>query len=187
MEYATKRGGILIEKKARGKSKWQCAEGHIFYQTFNRVKFRGKWCPECGTKGERAVRVFFRYNNIPFIPQATFPSLPKRRYDFYFQWHSKGYIVEYDGEQHFRYVRKYHKTKKGFLNAQLIDRVKTHLALMMGCSVIRIDFTQEEWIHHHLIRALHLQLPLYVSSPHLYQYLYTPLTVDQFHSYVVPL
>lgn len=183
MEWAVKRGGIFIKKIGKT-CQWQCAEGHVFNQTLNRVKFRGKWCPTCGTKGERKVREFFRKYNIPFVAQATFSEIPNRKYDFYFEWNNKRYLVEYDGEQHFRYVRKYHKTKQGFLESQRVDRVKTHFGLMIGCTVVRIDCTQEEWIHDHLMRALCCNTTLYLSYPERYKYLWTPMSREELSQYV---
>ena len=105
------------------------------------------------------------------MPQAVLPSLPNRRYDYYFEWAGRRCLVEFDGEQHFQFVRKYHRTKKGFQQSQAIDRVKTYLGLISGCQVIRIDYSQREAVAWHIATALNQTSPLYVSSFDLYSHL----------------
>ena len=183
-QLAQKKGGRLVTYRTQGRSTWQCGEGHTFSLTLNRVK-RGKWCLTCGSSvGERKVREFFRTFGIPFIPQAIFPALPTRRYDYYFEWAGRRYIVEFDGDQHFRYVRKYHKTKGNFYQAQVIDRVKTYVALLYGCHVVRIDQSQREAVAWHILTAINLGAPFYVSSPSLYTHLLqTPVTPEDLRKY----
>ena len=187
-ELAQRKGGHLVAFKNKGKSTWRCGEGHTFAITIGRVK-RGRWCPTCGSSvGERRIREFFRAYQIPFIPQAVIPVLPTRRYDYYFEWNGKRYIVEFDGEQHFRFVRKYHKAKGNFYQAQAIDRVKTYIGLQSGCHVIRVDYTQRETVAWHIVTAVNLDSPLYLSNFELYSYIIkTPVTYSELQQYAPQL
>ncbi len=142
-QHAASKGGRLIKYNGKYRSTWQCNEGHQFMLTDYKVRRRGKWCSTCGaSNGEREIRRLLTLYQLPFTQQAVMPNLPGRKFDFYFQYQGKAYLLEYDGEQHFEYVRKYHKTKKGFYEAQAIDKQKTIAGTQAGCYVIRIDYTQ---------------------------------------------
>ena len=172
-EYAAAKGGQLVKYNGTRKSIWKCREGHQFLLTEYKVKRRGKWCSTCGaSNGEREIRRLLSQYNIPFIQQAVMSNLPGRKFDFYFQYQGRAYLLEYDGEQHFEYVRKYHKTKQGFHEAQLIDKQKTYAGVQAGCYVIRIDYTQKDLIHHHIYAALQLNYQIYLSTPSMYPFLY---------------
>lgn len=169
---AQKRGGRLLRYKRSGKSLWQCREGHSFWLTGYKVYRRGKWCPHCGSSnGERTVRQCLQEWNLPFVPQAVLPLLPSRRYDFCFGHQGRRFLVEFDGEQHFRFVKRYHRTKKAFHESQLVDRIKTHVALISGYHLIRIDYTQMPLIQAHLINAISINTPVYYSTPQMYTYI----------------
>lgn len=49
-------------------------------------------------------------------------------------------LIEYDGEQHFRYVERFHKTKEVFQNARQRDKIKEELAHQNGYDVVRFDY-----------------------------------------------
>ena len=140
---------------------------------------------ECGASiGERNVRAVLQYYKIPFSQQAILPILPRRKYDFYFEYDGRKYLLEFDGMQHFKQVRKYNKSKAKFLECQLIDRVKTHAANQSGCYLIRIDYTQINNVAFHIITAINLGCALYLSNPILYKYISDiPLTQEQYQQY----
>ena len=166
---AIKNGGCNI----RGTT-WRCKYGHVFSMTAGKV-CKGKWCTACGaSQGERELKDILTQRGVHFIPQAVISQLPHRMYDFYFQYGNIGYMVEFDGEQHFKYVRKYHKSKAGFKEAQRIDWLKTNTALQAGYRVIRIDYTQKGNIAWHLDYAVAGGYPLYLSNREMYRYLVTP-------------
>lgn len=169
---AQRHGGKLLSATvSRRKLLWECNEGHKFYMSFFRVK-RGKWCRKCGSSnGEREVRRLLREWNVPFMTEVTLPMLPRRRYDYYFEYKGQRYLVEFDGEQHFGFIKKYHKSKKRFLEHQLIDRIKTYAAWNSGCHLIRIDYTQLGNVAYHLSNAVHSGSWVYLSTPELYRYI----------------
>lgn len=170
---AQQRGGVLISTTITNrKLKWQCNEGHVFWLTTNKVHRRGQWCKTCGSSiGEREIRSILREYGIPFIQEHVLAMLPYRRYDFYFQYNNRHFLVEFDGEQHFHYVRKYHKTKANFNECQTIDRIKTYAAWNSGMTIIRIDYTQRENIRNHIITAVNSPNLVYLSSPEMYNYI----------------
>jgi hypothetical protein len=185
-QIANQKGGILLSTSVASnkKLKWQCREGHVFLLTKYKVK-RGYWCKFCGaSKGERNVRMILQELNLPFVQQYTLQALPRRKYDFCFQYNNRYYLIEFDGEPHFHYVRKFHKTKAGFLESQVIDRIKTYAAWASGYYLIRIDYTQIEHIKYHIISAINANCIVYLSNPELYKYISDiPITHEQLQRY----
>lgn len=172
-QVANKKGGYLLSKSITNKKlQWKCSEGHVFWLTANKVHRRGQWCKKCGSSiGERSIRNILTSFNISFTQQYQLSQIPRRKYDFYFEYNHKKYIIEFDGEQHFRYVRKYHKTKAGFMKCQIIDRIKTYYAWNSGITIIRIDYTQIDNIQRHIIDGINSGAMVYLSDPQLYQYI----------------
>lgn len=187
-QAAINRGGELLSTStnSRKKLQWRCQEGHIFNLTGYKVHRRGKWCPQCGCSiGERKIREFLREFNIPFYPQFKLTSLPSRKYDFYFQYNGQHYLVEYDGEQHFRFVRKYHRIKSRFVESQIVDRIKSYYAIASGYHLIRIDYTQTEHVRHHMIMAIQSNYMFYMSNPEMYRYItHGEITPEDFQKYM---
>ena len=171
---AIQKGGILVSTSIpkNKKLQWQCNEGHTFWLTTNKVHRRGKWCMECGSSiGEREIRKVLQEFKIPFNVQYRLKILPNRKYDFCFEYQGIKYLVEFDGEQHFRFVKKYHKTKAKFNEAQTIDRVKTYAAWSSGYRLIRIDYRQLQHIRYHIIAAINSSYIVYFSDPEIYKYI----------------
>jgi hypothetical protein len=188
-KVAIQKGGQLLSTSVSNgrRLKWKCDEGHVFLLTPYKVYRRGQWCKQCGNSiGERHIRKVLKEFNIPFTPEYRLPNLPNRRYDFYFEYNGRKYLVEFDGEQHFRFVRKYHKTKSKFNESQVIDRIKTYVSCNSGCYLIRIDYTQLEHIRHHLITAINSNYMVYLSNPQAYEYITNVnITLQQFQQYVI--
>lgn len=185
-QVAVKKGGTLLSRSiTKRKLQWQCNEGHIFWLTAYKVHRRGKWCQTCGSSnGERAIRQILKELNVPFTPQYTLPTSPRRRYDYYFEFNNRRFIVEYDGEQHFSFVRKYHKKKATFIESQIIDRIKTYYAWNSGITIIRIDYTQLNTISNHIMAGINSGAQVYLSNPELYKYITdVNITQDQFILY----
>lgn len=169
---AIKKGGQLLEYKYKQKSKWQCKDGHIFYMTGYKVLRRGKWCKTCGdSNGERNIRSVLQELQLPFTQQYSIPMIPTRRYDFMFEYKNKRYLIEFDGSQHFKQVRKYQSSKNKFIKGQVIDRIKTYAAWNSGYSLIRIDYTQELNVKYHILNAITFNNQVYFSNMEMYNYI----------------
>lgn len=185
---AIKKGGRLLSTSIHSdkrKLKWQCNEGHIFLMTIYKVHRRGQWCKTCGSSiGERSIRMILKEFNLKFESQFIISLLPTRKYDFYFEYNNNKYLIEFDGLQHFEFVRKYHKTKAKFIESQIIDRIKTYIAWKSGFKIIRIDYMQHENIKSHIITALNSNSLVYFSNPILYKYITDiNITGDQLQQY----
>jgi len=96
------------------------------------------------------------------------------RYDFEFSYAGKKYFVEFDGKQHFDYVNHFHKGDDDFEEKQSRDVLKTVRALKLDHSLIRIDYTQIDFVSEHIHKALSYDGPdnyVYYSTPEMYRYI----------------
>lgn len=149
------------------KAKVVCPNKHI-WNVFPIKFIEGKECPECKipeSKGEVAVRNFLTDMKVTFYSQYRISELPKRKFDFLFLCNGVLHVLEFDGEQHFKYTPHFHSSKESFKESQKIDRVKTVIALKAGYRVIRIDYTQSDFIKEHMLEALRSKEILYLSTP----------------------
>ena len=108
---------------------------------------------------------------IDFKYQYKLPTLHRRRYDFYFVYKGKYYIIEYDGGQHFFYVAYF---KISLEQNQRNDIFKTYKALSSNINVIRIDYTIKfDKIENEIKEALEYteEIFIYSSTPELYEWL----------------
>jgi len=118
---------------------------------------------------------YFKSRDLQFFPQTELPSLPDRYYDFSFIYEGIWYIIEFDGEQHFKFTPFFHREETKFQEKQQIDITKTLAAINAGYKVIRIDHTQINNIGTHIDEALRLKQSLYVSTPKLYSHIVSPV------------
>ncbi len=102
----------------------------------------------CGcliSKGEEKIRQLLLQKNIDFITQKTFDScrIPSSgkvaRFDFFIQ---NKYLIEYDGQQHFRYDKKGWNTKENFIKTQEHDAYKNQWCRENNIPLIRIPYTK---------------------------------------------
>ena len=63
------------------------------------------------------------------------------RYDFGIELDGKLVLIEFDGMQHFEYVKFFHKNKSTFRHLQENDRRKNRYALKKGIPLFRIPYT----------------------------------------------
>lgn len=114
----------------------------------------GQGCPECANEkraavaesgGERAIANWFDRHNIAFERQKTFDGCRNQfalRYDFYVP--SLNLLVEFDGQQHFEFVKRFHQTRERFDESQKRDQIKTEYAFNNGIELLRIKFSDEK-------------------------------------------
>jgi hypothetical protein len=138
-------------------------------------------CPRCrSSKGEKACyRVLLKIGIIPEL-QHKLVSLRYRRFDLMFMYRGRKFLIEYDGEQHFRIVELFHGSAEGLAEQHCIDIEKTRAALREGCFLIRIDYTcfdQIEWHIHNAVTNSEGQY-LYYSTPTMYQFIVDDLKVN---------
>ena len=130
-----------IPKNLHEKCWWKCKLcDNEFFATYKAIK-QGSFCNKCnhslfGSKIERECKSYLEDNNIEFIEEFRFSNLQNRRFDFVFQYNNKKYVLETDGEQHFK-CGWWHKSEEDFLEKQNIDKLKTLIAVNNGFNIIR--------------------------------------------------
>lgn len=150
---------------------FECEYGHQWSAVPSNIK-HGSWCSICNESHlEREARLFLEQININYEREYEIIQLPKKKYDFYFQYKGINFLLELDGLQHFEYAPYFHKIVENFKYGQDIDRIKTNIAIKMNYKVIRIDYTQINSIKFHILKALSLNKTLYLSTPNMYEYL----------------
>jgi len=113
--------------------------------------FRGQGCPKCNcSKGELKIARFLENNNIKYIYQHWFKDcrsdISKRqvlKFDYYVP--NRNLLIEFDGEQHFRYgckLGKYVTTELDLKRTKLRDNIKNEYATAKGIKLVRIKYTQ---------------------------------------------
>lgn len=131
-------------------------------------------CPRRVTKGEECVSKVLDSMNIEYIPQYRVKEdyrLSTRKYDFYFMYEGRKYLLEWDGRQHREFTGIFHDSEDDLLDSQRIDRLKTFVAMECGYSVIRLDDRQMKNIQFHLNEALKSDKQLYLSDELIYRYI----------------
>lgn len=129
-------------------------------------------CPKCSmTKGERKCMQILDTFKLKYKTQVYFEEYNKLRYDIWFIIEEDGWILEYDGGQHFDIIEYFNMTEDSFQIARERDIFKTKLAIKNGYRVIRIDYTQFDCIEQHIRKALELKADLYLSRLEMYSWL----------------
>ena len=123
---------------------------HIFRMTpTNQNDIENCHCPFCNSKyskGERKIKEFLDSNLIQYDTQYKFEdckhinSLP---FDFViFDSNNKiKCLIEYDGEQHYNFIKLFHGDEEGFKYQQLRDKIKTDYCKDHNIKLIRIPYT----------------------------------------------
>lgn len=147
-KLAKSRGGKFLSKtytKSHSVHRWQCANGHTFTSTPSSVK-TGKWCPECSSfMGERFCRILF---------ESIFKVKFKKSYPRWLttkegnQLELDGYnpklklAFEHHGNQHYKFIKMYHKNLETFQQQQDRDKQKRFLCESHGITLIEIPEVQ---------------------------------------------
>lgn len=140
--------------------------GHIY-------KLSG--CPICNSsKGEDACANYFRKYGIVYEKESYIEGLDRKRFDFKFSYGGRNIVLEFDGEQHFKYNKYLQKTEECFLKNQLHDYLKTNVVVESGYFIIRIDYKNLKKIDEHMDKALEsvkMGKDFYFSNEKLYDYI----------------
>ena len=92
------------------------------------------------SKYEDVIVNILKKEHIRFVREKTFLDLKGGRYRFDFYLTDYNIIIEVDGEQHFRQVNLYQKTKSDFLKTQEHDRRKNSYCLANQIPLYRIPY-----------------------------------------------
>lgn len=94
-----------------------------------------------GSIGEKAITRILLKNSISFEREKSFKEIPRIarcRYDFYLP--KLNILLEYDGQQHFQYIKHFDNKITNFKHRQELDRLKNAGALAMGIKLYRIPY-----------------------------------------------
>ncbi|MGL4802022.1 MAG: zinc-ribbon domain-containing protein [Cetobacterium sp.] len=142
-----------IARNSGKKYKFMCHECYNEWRTTTYHMSRGQWCPSCNeSKGESAVRRSLIKRNIEFVPQKKFEDLLSYKnyhlsYDFYLPKHNL--LIEYQGEQHRRFVKWMHGTYENYRTRLIYDEIKRDYANKNNIRLLEIwyeDFDNIEKI-----------------------------------------
>ena len=123
-------------------------------------------CPNCTAKSEfsnferRCNEILIELNINPTL-QYKFNYIPSRKFDFAFHYNTINYIIETDGEPHFKYISCWHKTQENFIKQQNADIIKTIIPLYNNFCLLRISDDKKE----HIENCIKFLLCLKVNKP----------------------
>jgi hypothetical protein len=98
------------------------------------------------SKGERKIEDILKQNKISFQREVSFNDLHGSgnnllRFDFaIFKQDQLICLIEYDGEQHFKFVKHFHKNVFNFKKAKEWDRRKNRYCLIHNIPLIRVPY-----------------------------------------------
>ncbi len=148
-EIAKSRGGKCLSEKyinANTKLKWQCKEGHIWEAAPNNIKM-GQWCPICSNGVSE--RICCKYFEIIFNEK-----FPKSRHKWLTNSEGNqmeldgfckelGIAFEYQGQQHYKYNKHFHKKAEEFIRRVGDDYSKQNLCKIHNIVLIEIPYNIE--------------------------------------------
>ena len=153
---------------------WKCINCKFSWNTTPNHRTNGNTnCPSCAnlnseSKGELRCREYLEESEIISYSQISLSYIPSRKYDFAFIINSIKYLIEYDGEQHFKYNNHWYKNYDNFLERQEVDKIKTLIPLILGYNILRISNDDIDHIKMCINKILYItinfenQLPLIV-------------------------
>ena len=151
VEYVNMKVPVLVVCSEHGS--WKCTPtSHIHSKT---------GCPICRkSKGERLIEYFLISNKVQYIDQYTPVGLrgvdskkSHLRYDFFLP--QQNLLIEFDGEQHYKFVHRYHRTRAGFIAQQKRDEIKSTFAISNNIKLIRIRYKDMNCIESILTEVLY--------------------------------
>ena len=133
------------EKNIHTKWHCQCDCGNFCDIDMGNLR-RGK-SQSCGcvnSKNEEKIIKLLTKNNISFEYQIDYLDLPNKKFDFHIGTDlEKGYIIEYDGQQHFFYTGSGWDTQEHYERTHTNDLQKNHYCFRNSIPIIRIPYDAE--------------------------------------------
>ena len=177
-EYAKSQGGECLSKEyinVLTKMDWKCKFGHIWPSIFSAKRETKTWCPSCHNgklKGETVCRKAMEYIfNVKFEkdrPAWLISPKSKRRLELDGVNHELKVAFEYNGIQHYKFLKVFHKTEESFKYQLYKDKVKVRKCKKNGYTLIVIhqqgDRLQEEPIFEIILEQLKLLNPALYAS-----------------------
>ena len=104
-------------------------------------------CEDIHYKGPRAIKEYLDKYHITYIKEYTFDDCfykNKLPFDFaiFYPTGNLKCLIEFDGEQHYKFIPYFHGDEEGFKLQQLRDNIKTNYCKQYGIKLIRIPYTE---------------------------------------------
>lgn len=136
--------GYKHTRNSSEKAYFQCPDcGDVSFKRISNVYYQGLCCQKCSdgiSYPNKFVRAFLNQLPICNLDYEYYPDWAKPYfYDDYFEYDGKRYLIEADGEQHYKDGVFFGKTLE---ERQQIDNTKTSLAIENGCILIRINCSE---------------------------------------------
>lgn len=147
----------------------KCECGRIL-EVRNNCLRRGQYSCGCATMSKLEAKIgdLLKSGGLYYKKEVSFPDLNSfkgkpLRFDFgVYQKNKLVFLIEADGEQHFRHVTRFHKTVVEFHQAQERDRRKNSYCLAKGIPLIRVPY----WDYDKLtLQSLLTNMEYRVKSP----------------------
>ena len=96
------------------------------------------------SSGEKRISDILKKNNIAFVYDKPFNGLvnpktnQKLRFDFYI--HSLKLVIEFDGKQHYKFVKDFHQNQDGLKDLKFRDNHKNTFCRNKGLTMLRISY-----------------------------------------------
>jgi predicted nucleic acid-binding Zn-ribbon protein len=133
-----------IPKSVFHKTDWQCSKGHSWKATHDSLTRNG--CPVCNaSKGETRVRQVLDSLGVNYQMQYSYQECKSDsgrllHFDFFGILESgQSFLIEYDGEQHFKPI-EFYGGEEGFLRRIELDGIKTNFAKQYCIPLLRISY-----------------------------------------------
>lgn len=150
-----------VAPKSGKNFKFYCEDcGEEFETTLDKITIDGRSmkCRNCNSsKGEQKINKYLTDNNIEFISQKTFKYLigvgnGNLSYDFYLPQYNL--LIEYQGEQHEKFIKGFHKSEEDFIIQKEHDRRKKKYAKDNNIELLEVWYYDYENIEEILINLL---------------------------------
>lgn len=96
------------------------------------------------SQGCQVIFDYLKSKNLDYRLEARFThckDIKKLPFDFEIIINGRVAVIEFDGEQHFRHIPRFHPTVEAFQKQQNHDRIKTQYCYQHSISLLRIDYT----------------------------------------------
>ena len=137
-------------KNSKEKMKFKCPKNHIDKISYDSFK-RGRRCPKCVHKNEQRCReIIENFFNLPFKKSRP-PWLNGLELDGYNE--ELGIGFEYNGKQHYEFIKYFHKTEERFKKMKKRDLEKIILCKKHNIKLLTIPYNKhsDEQIKNFLI------------------------------------
>lgn len=150
--------GYKYTKCSGKKVYFKCPDcGDVSFKAISKVYTRGLMCQKCSdgisypNKFARAFLSQLPVQNVVYEYSPEWANLYK--YDNYFEYKNKKYVLEMDGIQHFKEIKIY---KRSLSDTKIIDDTKNNMAIEHNICVIRIDcsISNAEYIEESIYSSL---------------------------------